>query len=213
MKNEGSLKDAIYSSILEGIFAMDYRPGDILNEKALVERYNCSKSPVREALIALCSENVLRSIPRYGYEVVRLTMEDINEMIEFRYILEGGMLRERHSRITAAQFERLYAADEKCKLDTDDPWEHWEYNSQFHIKLIGYCGSDYALEELKRCMSRLKRAYAQFYWGKWDKGLPPSDTRNHAEILACLKSGDVDGALIHLRDDLNDFGGLEKTVN
>ena len=213
MKSEASLKESIYSSILESIFAMDYRPGDILNEKSLVERYNCSKSPVREALIALCSENVLRSIPRYGYEVVRLTMEDIQEMMEFRYILEGGILRERAYRLTPAQFERLRAIDEKCKRDTSDPWEHWEYNSEFHIKLLGYCGSDYALEELKRCMLRLKRAYAQYYWGKWDKGLPRADTRNHAEILACLESGDIDGALIHLRDDLNDFGGLEKAVN
>ena len=88
MKSEMSLKDTIYNAVLEDILSMEYRPREILNEKTLIEKYDCSKSPVREALIALCSDNVLRSIPRYGYEVVQLTVEDINEMIQFRYIFQ-----------------------------------------------------------------------------------------------------------------------------
>jgi len=210
MKNEKSLKDTIYSAILEDIFTMDYRPGDILNEKSLVEKYNCSKSPVREALISLCSDHVLRNIPRYGYEVVRLTVEDINEMLQFRYILEGGILRERYKRITDSQLDRLAAIDAKCNQEIGDVWKHWEYNTEFHLKLIAFCGSNYATEELERCMNRLKRAYAQFYWDKWDIDFPPADTRYHARILNCLRQKDIDGALLHLKDDLNDFGGLQK---
>ncbi|MDY3239198.1 MAG: GntR family transcriptional regulator, partial [Anaerovoracaceae bacterium] len=93
MKSERSLKESIYNAVLEDILALEYRPGEILNEKNLIEKYQCSKSPVREALQALCADNVLRNIPRYGYEVVRLTMEDIYEMIQFRYILESSMLQ------------------------------------------------------------------------------------------------------------------------
>ena len=108
---ELSLKETIYNAILEDIIALEYRPGEILNEKTLIEKYSCSKSPVREALLALCADNVLRNIPRYGYEVVRLTMEDIHEMIQFRYILESGILQLRISRFTPSQIERLEAID------------------------------------------------------------------------------------------------------
>ena len=209
MKNEASLKDAICEALLEGICTMDYRPGEILTEKSLIEKFNCSKSPVREALIALCADNVLRSIPRYGYEVVRLTMDDIREMLQFRLILEGGMLRERYARISASQLARLAEIDAKCKLATSDVWKHWEYNTEFHLKLMGFCGSNYALVELTRCMSRLKRAYAQFYWDKWDREVPALDTRNHGRILACIENRDPEGIVECLRDDLNDFGGLE----
>ncbi|MDD7602685.1 MAG: GntR family transcriptional regulator, partial [Firmicutes bacterium] len=79
---ERSLKETIYHAILEDILSLEYRPGEILNEKTLIEKYNCSKSPVREALLALCADHVLRNIPRYGYEVIRLTTEDIQEMIQ-----------------------------------------------------------------------------------------------------------------------------------
>ena len=49
MRNPASLKDAMYKAILQDILSYEYKPNDILNEKALVEKYGCSKSPVRES--------------------------------------------------------------------------------------------------------------------------------------------------------------------
>lgn len=210
MKTETSLKETIYNAILEDIIALEYRPGQILNEKTLIEKYSCSKSPVREALLALCTDNVLRNIPRYGYEVVRLTMEDIHEMIQFRYILESNMLQPRIGRFTPAQIERLEAIDKLCTENAGNLMQHWELNTQFHLKLIGYCGNSFAVEELDRCMNRLKRAYAQCHWGKEEEPVDHMDTRNHAQLLDCLREKDVDKVLQALRDDLNDFGGLDR---
>ena len=209
---EKSLKETIYNAILEDIIALEYCPGEILNEKNLIEKYSCSKSPVREALLALCSDNVLRNIPRYGYEVVRLTMEDIHEMIQFRYILESGIIQQRIDRFTPSQLDRLEAIDNLCTESAGDLMKHWEQNTQFHRKLIGYCGNNFALEELDRCMSRLKRAYAQCHWGKGEEHVDHMDTRNHACLLAALRNKDTDAALAALRDDLNDFGGLERVL-
>ena len=209
---ELSLKETIYNSVLEDIIALEYRPGEILNEKNLIEKYNCSKSPVREALLALCADNVLRNIPRYGYEVVRLTMEDIHEMIQFRYILESGMLKLRLNRFTPAQIERLESIDALCTESAGDLMKHWELNTQFHRKLMGYCGNSFAVEELDRCMNRLKRAYAQCHWGKEEDPVDHMDTRNHVRLLECIRSRDQEGALAALRDDLNDFGGLERIL-
>ena len=212
MKTETSLKETIYNAILEDIIALEYRPGEILNEKTLIEKYSCSKSPVREALLALCADNVLRNIPRYGYEVVRLTMEDIYEMIQFRYILESNMLQMRIGRFTPSQLERLEAIDVLCRESAGNIWEHWEHNTEFHLKLISYCGSSYAVEELARCMNRLKRAYAQCKWDKLEETDRQLDTRNHANLLECLRQKNIDGVLLALRDDLNDFGGLDRIL-
>ena len=73
MSKERSLKESIYDKILESILNYEFKPNQILTEKDLVQRYGCSKSPVREALISLCTDSVLRNIPRCGYEVIRLT--------------------------------------------------------------------------------------------------------------------------------------------
>lgn len=70
MKVASNLKDFVYKSIESDILAGNLHSGDIINEKDLVEKYGVSKSPVRDALIALCADGILKSIPRYGYEII-----------------------------------------------------------------------------------------------------------------------------------------------
>ena len=207
MKNEISLKEAIYNAILEDVLALEYIPGQILNEKAMIDKYNRSKSPVREALQALCMDGVLRAIPRCGYEVVRLTTDDIREMLQFRLVLESGMLRARGAKLTEAQLGRLEEIDRCCTEAAADPWTHWGYNVQFHLKLISFCGNSYAVSTLERCMARLRRGYAQMYFNKPETE-PEIDTRHHKPLLAALRAKDMDRAVEILRADLNDFAGM-----
>ena len=54
--------ERVYSSIING----EITGNDILTESGLVSQFSVSKSPVREALILLCEEGVLKSIPRMG---------------------------------------------------------------------------------------------------------------------------------------------------
>ena len=178
MNAKDSLKDIVYNAILEDILSMEYRPGQILNEKTMIEKYQYSKSPIREALQALCGDGVLRNIPRYGYEIIKLSKDD-----------------------------------EQCKNDEYDIWTHWEYNTQFHLKLMSFCGNEYVVGELERCMNRLKRAYAQFYWDKGDHKMLQADTRYHARILESLENKDMDLTLSYLAEDLNDFGGANNFLH
>ncbi len=202
-----NLKEFVYNSILEDIYSSVYASGDILNEKALVEKYKCSKSPVREALLSLCADGVLKNIPRYGYEVIRLTKEDIFEMLQFRLALEGGILRERYKNISPEDFQELERLNQFCKINDIDARTHFEHNIRFHIKLVQSCGNAYATEQLRQCMIRLKRAYAQFYWNPNIDIMYSRDTRHHDEILEDLRHGRIDEALFNLRADLSDFGG------
>ena len=206
MNNPVSLKDSIYKAILQDILSYEYKPNDILNEKALVEKYGCSKSPVREALLELCADNVLRSIPRYGYEVIRVTRDDVRDMLQYRYILERGLLLEHFRTLSDTQIDRLSDINEKCSKAADI-WEHWAYNTEFHLKLIFFCGNSYAAESLRRCMDRLKRAYAQFYWDDPDGLHFSMDTRNHEAILLALRQKDPLALANALAEDMNDFGG------
>lgn len=203
-----SLKTTIYNAILEDILSYEYKPMEILNEKALVERYGCSKTPVREALISLCNDNVLRSIPRYGYEILRVTMEDVKDMLEYRYILESGLLTANYMKFNELHMKRLSDINAKCSEAKEDIWEHWQYNSDFHIMMVSFCNNNYAVEQLQKCMSQLKRAYAQFYWGNQEAiGTMIFDTHNHKNILDAIKDGDLDRILKSLKDDLKDFAG------
>ena len=201
-----SLKDKAYREILEGIFSSEYKPNQILNEKELIERYGCSKSPIREALIALCHDGVLRNIPRYGYEVVRLTKEDVEAIMEFRLVLETGILRNNTQKFTEDQLRMLEDLDFLCNKQDCDILEHWKYNMDFHLSLISCSGNTFAYQELERAMNVLRRAYAQFYWNKWNSFVIPSDMKTHAKIIDALRHRDVEAAAGYLAEDFQDFG-------
>jgi DNA-binding GntR family transcriptional regulator len=207
--NQTSIKRQIYNAILEDILSYEYRPNEILNEKQLVEKYGHSKTPVREALLSLCSDNVLKSIPRYGYEVVRLTIEDVRDMLQYRYIMESSLLSIRYKQFSDKQIEKLVEIDGKCTAAEKDIWTHWHFNSEFHIKMLAFCGNSYAVDELQKCLDRLKRAYVQFYWDNMETASFAVDTRNHSRIIKSLKDRELKDLLAALKDDLNDFSGLQ----
>ena len=211
MPNEQSLKDYIYTSILQDIVNSEYTPNQIITEKEIIQKYNCSRSPVREALISLCGDNVLRNIPRCGYQVVHITLEDIEDIQRYRLVLECGMLRFFYNTITKDQINRLKELDEDCS-SIDGLWKHWKANTEFHLYLISLSCNNYAYQELKKAMSILRRAYAQYYHDKWDISIPSMqyyvDTHHHISLIQALEEHDLDRATNILYDDLNEFCGV-----
>lgn len=205
MKSKESLKTQIYNAILNGILSGEFKPEQILTERELVDKYGCSKAPVREALITLCNDDILRSFPRYGYEIVRLTSEHVEEILDYRLILETGYLRKSYQTLTKLQLNELKQIADRCLKPEADVWEHWEANTAFHLTLISFSRNRYACEELKKSMSILKRAYAQFYWQTWNQFITSTDVQHHYPIIESLENKDIEQAVRLLEQDLKDF--------
>ena len=106
MKKE-NLKKKVYDDIMRAIIEGEYAADEIISEGMLIEKYGVRKSPVREALVELCSENVLKSIPRCGYMVVRLTRSDIDDILSYRTAFEAGMLWQTINDISQEQLAEL----------------------------------------------------------------------------------------------------------
>ena len=49
-----NLKEIVYDSVLNSIYSSEYRANEIITETSLIQKYGYSKSPIREALTALC---------------------------------------------------------------------------------------------------------------------------------------------------------------
>ena len=88
-----TLAAQIHDSILEMIIDAGVESENLLlTERELVEKFGVSKAPVREALLRLCAEEVLTSIPRCGYVVVRLGEKSGRDNLAVRQILELSAL-------------------------------------------------------------------------------------------------------------------------
>ena len=201
MKNTTTMKDKIYNMILEDILSHEYADQDVINEKELVEKYGCSKTPIREALIELCNENVLRSIPRYGYEVIRLTSDDVLNILKYRYAVECGVVIPEIKRFHENQLSVLSEINERCKK-SDDLWERWDLRTTFHVRMITFTGNAYAAERVEECLRILKRAYAQFCWNNPAPVDLSYDMEYHEGILEALEEQDEEKLKDALKKDI-----------
>ena len=201
-----NLKEIVYETVLEDIYASKYVANEIITEASLIKRFGYSKSPIREALQMLSKEGILKNIPRCGYQVIPLTAKDVEEIQEFRIILETGMIRSGLSHMDSAYFSTLKDLALLCAKKTNSVFEHWVYNTDFHVALISATGNAYACEALRGSMNRLWRAYVQIHYGTWQNAVPLHDTKHHNDIIKALENKDIERAVKCLRDDLDDFG-------
>ncbi|MFR2693587.1 MAG: GntR family transcriptional regulator [Enterocloster bolteae] len=102
-----SLKDTVYQQLIELICQGKLLPDTLFTENHMISYFGVSKSPVREALIQLCHENVLKSIPRCGYQVTAISSKNVRDVTELRLYLELSSLPKVMENITTADIEEL----------------------------------------------------------------------------------------------------------
>lgn len=102
-----NLKEKVYQGIYDDVTNGIYKQNDILTESRLIEQYNVSKSPVREALIELCKDGILKNIPRMGYQVMPVTLKEVIDILELRADIETSGLRKAYPIINEKQLKIL----------------------------------------------------------------------------------------------------------
>jgi len=205
-RTSATLKEQVYYQMLEELMKGEFPPDEVINEKALVERFGISKSPIREALIELCSEGVLRSIPRYGYQVVTLTDNDVANIRDWRLVIECGYMKEYWHMITPAAVGRLEELREQDMTGAvQNVFVHWQRNNRFHLEIFSNYKNFYATEQLEKALRTLTRAYAQFYWDKWQHTIFKVTSDYHGKLIEALKSGDREESIKMLAKDISHF--------
>ena len=88
-----SLKEWAFQQIKEAILTNELKPGEVYTDQDMARELGTSKTPVREALIELTARGFFEFIPRKGFQLKRLTRKDIKNLLDFRKILEVGIIR------------------------------------------------------------------------------------------------------------------------
>ena len=201
----GSDKKRAYDAILQDIIRGTFHEEKVLNERSLIERYQIGRAPVREALVSLCSEGVLQSVPRLGYVVVRFTDENLKDILEYRTMLECGCLEKSFENITSTKLRHLEGIleSEFMFLSSEDPRGYWGRTLNFHLTLASFAENEYIYGHLDSALNTSMRAYLQLYWDRWrERGfLEPS--RLHAQIVEAIRARDKALALELLRRDIH----------
>ena len=195
-----SLKATIYQRVMEMISQGQLTPDMTFSEQQLIHQFQVSKSPVREALIQLCSENVLRSIPRQGYQVIEINRKDIQDLTQ---LLELGNLPYALANMTRERLDELKRQNEERRQPsaTKQLWESRNRNTRFHMTLIRYGENAQIANCMEHAMATCTRAYAQLFTVK-KHVIAPSDDNMHDLIVRALENHDIYTAHECLKQDI-----------
>lgn len=143
------LREKTYKIIKERIVSGQYRPGQPLNEKEIIEELNISRTPFREAVHALNEENLVQIFPNRGIFVRELTFSDITNGFNIRYLLEPYVVELASVRMPKRVMEELIKRIEE--VDRSDYSALLSEDDHFHTALLQYVDNN----QLSRIMMNL----------------------------------------------------------
>ena len=123
------LYEALRSDVLAGTFGT----GEVLQETTLADRYQVSRTPVRESLARLEHDGLVERVGR-GYRVKSGTPEDVLEIYEARIALEAQAALGAADRRTALDLARLHHLHDLAGASQDAGLTR-ALNSEWHVVL------------------------------------------------------------------------------
>ncbi len=125
------MENPIYKEIKKRIVLLDYKPGQALREKDLIEEFGVSRTPVREALILLEAEGLVRIFPNQGTIVSDVSFQQLKDVFEIRSFLVRLTGHLAAARITREELERLRELLDRMKAE-QDPKALMRIDSEVH---------------------------------------------------------------------------------
>ncbi len=196
-----ALADRAYAVLKHHILTCKLRPGQKLIEKDLCAELGSSRTPLREALNRLGLEGLVTLVPYRGYEVTPVTLQDIHDMCELRYIVESEAAARAAQRATPEEIERLTSlAELQYTPGQRETYENYlRANSAFH-QLLAHCSHNARLEAT--VVSLLDHLQRPLYLGL-DVGLDTeAATAEHMIVLDAVRKHDSERAARLMREQI-----------
>lgn len=187
------LRDKITDFIRDLIISGEVKPGEKLTEESLSSQLGISRTPLREALLNLQSEGLVRVLPRKGAIVENLSKEDANETYLIKGILEAlaGKLATEH--ITEEEIQKLIEINNSIlkisQSKKKDPKEILKLNAEFHRIIIKASKAKKLIKYIDDLRKHTLR-YNFMYLALMDH--IQDSIREHDKIIKALKKRDAD---------------------
>jgi DNA-binding GntR family transcriptional regulator len=186
--------DLVADSIRAAILSGQLRPGETLVERRLAVQLGVSKTPVREALIALSTSGLVAVNPNRGVTVRRLTLDDIRKCYEVRLLLEPWAVSRvaRLDPLPNLADARLALDEAKPLLSADDRTQLSLANRRFHRAIYSLCDNEVVAEKLDDLQDLTALGAVNLLWEHWPTWR--AEYAEHEEILAMVASGQAAAA-------------------
>ncbi len=201
----GSLHEGLLVALRDFIVEGNLADGVRVPERALCERFNISRTPLREALKVLAAEGLIELLPNRGARVRELSPEDVRELFDVMGGLEalaGRLACEQISEAEFAEIERVHHEMYRFYLRRD-MHGYFRCNQEIHQLIVAAAGNAALAATYAGLAGRIRRVRYSANLAK-DRDRWGEAMREHEAILDALRrragSELSDILFLHLRN-------------
>lgn len=198
MKKHTATSDGVYEHLKEQILHLELPPGAAISEIETAEKYNISRTPVRDAFKRLEREGLLEIRPHIGTFISLIDLNAVSDILYIREVLEFSILSDLAQIYDKSQDFRiqLILQEQKDLLASDMPIDALSRafihsDNEFHTALFDAAGKKNVIKFLYSYNSQYER-FRTFinFTGKEDiQKLYDS----HVKIWNCIVNKDLAG--------------------
>lgn len=196
---KGELHGNAVSALREMIVSGELAPGARLKEVELGQLLGVSRTPLREALKVLASENLVSLLPNRSAVVTEADLADFEALYEVVAALEELAARLACRTIGQAEIDRIAGLHARMVKHhgRGEMRAYFGLNQEIHAAIVHASGNPVLIETWERLRHRVRRARYLSNVGQETRW--PEAVREHEEILAALTARDGDrlAAVLH----------------
>ncbi|MFG3202255.1 GntR family transcriptional regulator [Streptomyces sp. NPDC048192] len=186
--------DRVYAHVKQGVLDRRYEGGTLLTEGELAEAVGVSRTPVREALLRLEVEGLIRLYPKKGALVLPVSAQEIADVVETRQLVEEHAARKAVP-APPALLDRLaeLLEQQKAQAAAGDLAGAAVTDRCFHAEIVRSGGNEILsrlYDQLRDRQLRMGVAVMHSHPDRIAKTLA-----EHEEILRALRAGDAEAAV------------------
>ncbi|MEV7559015.1 GntR family transcriptional regulator [Streptomyces sp. NPDC048331] len=185
--------ERVYQHVKQEVLDRRYEGGTLLTEGELAAAVGVSRTPVREALLRLETEGLLKLYPKKGALVLQVSAQEITDVLETRMLVEEFTVR-RAVPAPPGLLDRLAALldEQRRHADAGDLAAMMAADRGFHAEIVRNAGNQILCrlyDQLRDRQLRMGVALLHAHPERLDRTLA-----EHAEILDALRAGDAAAA-------------------
>jgi DNA-binding GntR family transcriptional regulator len=195
-RSKGAGWKNVYETLRTEILVLTLQPGQLLDETSLAERFDLSRSPVREALIRLAAEDLVVTLPNRSTIVAPIEIANFPKYVDALDIAQRMNTRLAAELRTDIDLETMASRQRRFEaaVRSGDHLAMSETNKDFHMAIAHagrnpYLASFY--EKLLDQGQRMLHLHFEFL-ERTREGYLLTD--EHHEMLAAIKAKDVERA-------------------
>lgn len=195
-----SLTDRVYDELMRAIRAGELQPGSMHSVVEISGRLGVSRTPVREALLRMASNGMVRFERSRGVRILEVSTRDIEEIYSLRMMLEVPSAYRAAELLTDDLLGPVESAFNRMREATEagDESQFQAADVDFHAAILNAAGN-----------RRVTEVAANTRIQMMDRGLSTTATRTladillvHERILDAIRSRDPKRSAERMRDHL-----------